>query len=133
MNIKVRINNIEFRNNCNTNPSFDRGEFLVWYPNSSYGKYDEYIKDGWVEKDGFVSKNRTNISVKFFDMKENCYVIAWLNYDKKEGCCDLESVGPRILELNEEEDRKDFFDVYKIADLKMIVVNKSKEDLIWNK
>jgi hypothetical protein len=60
-------------------------------------------------------------------MKETCYVIAWLNYDKKEWCCDLESVGPRILELNE-EDRKDFFDVYKIAEKKMIEVNNSKED-----
>jgi len=23
MNIKIRINNVEFRNNCNTNPSID--------------------------------------------------------------------------------------------------------------
>jgi len=122
MNIKVRINNIEFRNNCNTNPSIDKGEFLVWEPCSYYGKYDEYIKDGFVEKDGFLRKDRSNISVKFFDMKETCYVIAWLNYDKKEWCCDLESVGPRLLHLND-EDKKDFFEVYKIADLKMIEVN----------
>ena len=60
-------------------------------------------------------------------MKETCYVIAWLKYDKKEGCCDLESVGPRLLELND-EDRKDFFEVYKIADLKMNIVNYPKED-----
>ena len=122
MNIKIRINQVEFRNNCNTNPSTDKGEFLVWYPNSYYGKYDEYIKDGWVEKDGFLSKNRTNICKEFFDMKENCYVIAWLKYDKKEECCDLESVGPRLLELTE-ENRKDFFEVYAIADKKMVEAN----------
>jgi len=86
-----------------------------------------YIKDGWVEKDGFVSKNTTNISKKFFDMEETCYVIAWLKYDKKEECCDLETVGPRILHLYEDY-RKDFFDVYKIADRKMIEVNKPKKD-----
>ena len=127
MNIKVRINNVEFRNNCNTNPSIDKGEFLVWEPCSYYGKYDEYIKDGFVEKDGFLRKERSNISVKFFDMKETCYVIAWLKYDKREWCCDLESVGPRVLELSE-ENRRDFFEVYAIADKKMIEVNKSKED-----
>jgi len=127
MNIKVRINNIEFRINCNTNPSIDKGEFLVWEPCSYYGKYDEYIKDGFVDKDGFLRKDKSNISVKFFVMKETCYVIAWLKYDKKEGCCDLESVGPRLLELND-EDRKDFFEVYKIADLKMNIVNYPKED-----
>jgi len=127
MNIKVRINNIEFRNNCNTNPSIDKGEFLVWEPCTYYGKYDLYIKDGWVEKDGFVSKNTTNISKKFFDMEETCYVIAWLKYDKKDECCDLETVGPRLIELNEDY-RKDFFDVYKIADKKMIEVNKPKKD-----
>ena len=127
MNIKVRINNIEFRNNCNTNPSIDKGEFLVWEPCSYYGKYDEYIKDGWVEKDGFVSKDRCNISKEFFNKEETCYVIAWLNYDKKDECCDLESVGPKLLHLRD-EDKKDFFEVYKIADLKMIVANNSKED-----
>jgi hypothetical protein len=129
MNIKVRINNIEFRNNCNTNPSIDKGEFLVWQPCSYYGKYDEYIKNGCVEKNGFVrdERNRVNISKEFFDIKETCYVIAWLNYDKKEWCCDLESVGPRLLELND-ENRKDFFEVYKIADKKMNEVNNTKED-----
>ena len=128
MNIKVRINNIEFRNNYpNSNPYIDTGEFLVWEPCSYYGKYDEYIMDGWVKKDGFVCKDTSNISKEFFDMKETCYVIARLKYDEKEGCCDLESVGPRLLELND-EDRKDFFDVYKIADLKMNVVNYPKED-----
>ena len=60
-------------------------------------------------------------------MKETCYVIAWLKYDKKDECCDLESVGPRLLHLSD-EDKKDFFEVYKIADLKMIVVNNTKED-----
>ena len=127
MKIKIRINNIEFRNNCNTNPSFGRGEFLVWEPCSYYGKYDEYIKDGFVEKDGFLRKDRSNISVKFFDMKETCYVIAWLKYDEREGCCDLESVGPRLLHLSD-EDRKDFFEVYKIADEKMTEVNSNMED-----
>jgi hypothetical protein len=125
MSIKIRINNIEFRNNCNTNPSIDKGEFILWEPCSYYGKYDEYIKDGFVEKDGFVCKDRSNISKKFFDMKETCYVIAWLNYDKKDWCCDLESVGPRLLELNE-ENRKDFFEVYAIADKKMNEANERK-------
>ena len=129
MSIKIRINQVEFRNNCNFNPSIDKGEFLVWEPCSYYGKYDEYIKNGCVEKNGFVrdEKNRSNISVKFFDMKETCYVIAWLKYDEREGCCDLESVGTRLLDLTEEQ-RKDFFEVYKIADKKMNEVNSSKED-----
>jgi hypothetical protein len=60
-------------------------------------------------------------------MKETCYVIAWLKYHKKDECCDLESVGPRLLHLSD-EDKKDFFEVYKIADRKMIEVNSNMED-----
>lgn len=125
MSIKIRINQVEFRNNCNTNPSIDKGEFLIWEPCSYYGKYDEYIKDGFLEKDGYLRKDRSNISVKFFDMKEICYVIALLKYDKREWCCDLESVGPRLLDLTEEQ-RKDFFEVYAIADKKMNEANKEE-------
>jgi len=131
MNIKVRINNVEFRNNCNINPSIDNGEFIVWSPNERYGKIQEYLDKGYInEGDHLRSPNGAYISLSLFEHKEICCVIAWLKYDKKEGCCTLESVGPRLLDLNEEQkkDFKDFFEVYAIAEKKMIEVNNPKED-----
>ena len=53
-----------------------------------------------------------------FDLEELCMVVAYITYDPDELCTDLKSVGERILSLSE-DDRKDFFEVYKIATNKM--------------
>jgi hypothetical protein len=38
-----------------------------------------------------------------------------LHYDDDEGCCDLNTVGARLLELDQ-KDRADFFAVYEYAE-----------------
>jgi hypothetical protein len=124
MSIKIRINQVEFRNNCNTNPSIDKGEFLIWSPNDRYGKIEDYLQIGYTKEGlNLRSPSGSYISLSLFESKELCIVIAWLKYDKKEGCCTLESVGPRLLEMNNEE-KKDFFEVYEIAEKKMNEANE---------
>ena len=122
-NISIRINDIQFRNTTDT-----RGEFIRWSPNPDYGKLEEYIKNGWVDEgDRIVHTEpclRCTRSKSLFELEETCYVVAWLKYDEKEEVCDLETVGDRMLRL---ENIHDFMDVYKIADKKMMEMNKRDE------
>jgi hypothetical protein len=46
---------------------------------------------------------------------ESCYTIATLHYDGDEGCCDMKTIGPRLLQLSKPE-RDDFFTVYEYAE-----------------
>ena len=122
-NINIRINDIEFRNHA----VFTRGEFIHWSPNPDYGKLDEYIKNGWTDEGDRIVQTelyRCSRSKSLFDLKETCYVVAWLKYDEKDEVCDLETVGDRMLRL---ENIHDFMDVYKIADKKMMEMNKRDE------
>lgn len=114
-NISIRINDIQFRNTTDT-----RGEFIRWSPNPDYGKLEDYLKDGWVDEGDMIVQTelyRCSRSKSMFELKEFCYVIAWLEYDNKDEVCDLKTVGDRMLRL---ENIRDFMDVYKIANEKMM-------------
>lgn len=121
-NINIRINDIEFRTTADT-----RGEFVRWSPNPDYGKLDEYLKDGWVDEGDRVVQTTSygsSIAKSIFELEETCYVVAWLKYDEKDEVCDLKTVGDRMLRL---DNIQDFMDVYKIADKKMMEMNKRNE------
>ena len=122
-NINVRINNIEFRTITDTT-----GDFRCWSPNPDYGKLEAYLQNGWVDEgDGTIVQtepHKYTMSKSLFELKETCCVVAWLKYDEKEEVCDLETVGDRMLRL---ENIHDFMDVYKIADKKMKEMNKRDE------
>lgn len=60
-----------------------------------------------------------------FNSEELCIVIAYITYDTDECVTDLKSVGERILNLSE-DDRKDFFEAYKIATNKMKEIFKEQ-------
>jgi len=51
----------------------------------------------------------------FFSSPETCYTVATLTYDADEYCCEMKTVGPRLLELDK-SDRVDFFAVYEYAE-----------------
>lgn len=110
--MKIRINNIE----CKKNSVGEMFEILRWYPNSLYNQKLSYMKDGYIEEDGFLRNKEKHVSIQssIFDKKETCCVIAFLNYNHKEPDVDLKSVGSRLLDLTQEE-RNDFFQVYEIA------------------
>ena len=107
--MRVRINNIECRF------SQSRYEIVKWQPNERYNKQEEHIADGWTLSDGFFRKDNISIQASIFDSPEHCYTIATLHYDAGEGCCDMETVGPRLLDLSI-DDRNDFFDVYRLSE-----------------
>ena len=107
--MRIRINQIECR--------FSQGryEIVKWYPNSYYGKEQEYVDNGWEVGEEFYRLNNTSIHKNCFANPESCYTIATLHYDADEGCCDMKTIGPRLLQLSKPE-RDDFFAVYEYAE-----------------
>jgi hypothetical protein len=107
--MRIRINNIECR--------FSQGryEIVKWQRNLYYGKLQEYLESGYNLVDGFVSNTNHRIQASIFDSPESCYTVATLHYDSDEGCCDMKTVGPRLLDLDKTE-RNDFFAVYEYAE-----------------
>jgi hypothetical protein len=110
--MQVRINSIECRFNQG------RHEIVKWQPNHYFNKQQEYLDDGWVLVDGFFKKDNISIQAYIFDKPETCYTVATLHYDADEQCCDLRTVGPRLLDLDA-TDRNDFFEVYEISEKKI--------------
>ena len=112
--MKIRLGNIECRY------SQVRYEIVKWSPNSYFGAEERLVAEGYERVEyasgGFSYKKPNHtIDGSCFKNPESCYTIATLHYDEGEGCCDMKTVGPRLLELNK-ADRKEFFEVYKIAE-----------------
>ena len=107
--MRIRINQIECR--------FSQGryEIVKWQPNGYYGKEQEYVDNGWEVGEEFYRLNNTSIHKSCFANPETCYTIATLHYDADERCCDMKTVGPRLLQLNKSE-RDDCFAVYEYAE-----------------
>ena len=131
MNIKIRINNVAFRPCVYIGePPKDAnlyGDIVYYEPNKYYGKLEEYLKDGWEDKGECITKNVygvVSISKSMFDLEETCYTIARLKYDSREYCCDLKTIGSRLLYEMPEKDRNDFWEVYRLADQKLTAYNK---------
>lgn len=107
--MRIRINDIECRF------SQDRYEIVKWQPNGYYNKQQEYVDNGWELSGGFYRRDNVSIDANCFVNPEGCYTIATLHYDEGEGCCDMRTVGPRLLDLCK-TDRADFFAVYEYAE-----------------
>ncbi len=119
--MRIRINDIECR--------FSQGryEIVKWQPNGYYNKQQEYVDNGWELSGGFYRLNNTSIAANCFVNPESCYTIATLHYDDSEGCCDITSVGPRLLNLSK-TDRDDFFTVYEYAEDRIRQEELERED-----
>jgi hypothetical protein len=124
--MKIRINNIECRSNQ------DRYEIVKWYPNTYYGAEQRLIEEGYERVEypnnrWQLKRDWHNIDMSCFINPESCYTIATLEYDDDEMCCDMTTVGPRLLELDKKE-RDNFFTVYKLAEEMIKEENESEED-----
>ena len=114
--MKIRVNNIE----CRLSRT-GRYEFVKWSVNEYYGNEEKMVNEDGFERLDFglgafaLRKNGRTIHSSCFENPETCYVVAYLEYDKSEGCCDMTTVGPRLLELKK-KDIKAFFKVYEIAE-----------------
>jgi len=128
--MKVRINNIGAEPVAYIGKRFEEPRYelsiVKYHPNKYYGMLEQYLKDGWEDNDNVISHNNAHISKKCFEGKETHYVIAFLRYDSHECTTKLESVCDRLLYI-EEDEKKDFFEVYKIAD-RMIIEKVEKDE-----
>lgn len=112
--MKIRLGNIECRF------SQERYEIVKWSPNSYFGAEEKMLAAGYERVEypagGFsYKKPYATIDGSCFKNPESAYTIATLHYDEGEGCCDMRTIGPRLLELDK-VDRKEFFKVYKRAE-----------------
>jgi len=128
--MKVRINNIgaEPIAYLGKKPEGHQYECAIvkYHPNKYYGELENYLKDGWEDDGDHISHKNVSIGKSCFLGKETNYVIAFLRYDSGEQCTRLESVCDRLLYI-EEDEKKDFFEVYKIAD-RMIMEKIEKDE-----
>lgn len=120
--LTIRINNLQFRSTSQSS-----GEFIKWFPNQYYNKLLEYLDNGWEDHGEVITKGHVSMGKSLFASPESCIVIAWLKADKDENCCDLTSVGPRILNLTLPE-RNDFFEVYTLAETKLLNLYNESEN-----
>jgi hypothetical protein len=128
--MKVRINNIgaePIAYLCKKPEGHEYELSIVKYhSNKYYGMLEQYLKDGWKDNGDYISHKNANIGKSCFLGKETNYVIAFLRYDNDDRTTKLESVCDRLLYI-EEEEKKDFFEVYKIAD-RMILEKVEKDE-----
>lgn len=124
--MKIRINSIGAEQTVylnKTDSALYNISIIKYHANRYYGELENYLRDGWIDCGDHVkgtNKPYNNISIgkKCFQNKETNYVIAFLRYDAKEDTTQLTSVGDRLLYIDA-EDKKDFWEVYKIADAKI--------------
>jgi len=128
--MKVRINSIGAEPTVYLGKPPEGSEYnlsiIKYHPNRYYGELENYLKDGWEDKGTYIKCKCGSIDKNCFEGKETNYVIAFLRYDPKEQCTRLETVGDRLLYI-EEYERIYFFEVYKIAD-KMILEKVEKDE-----
>jgi hypothetical protein len=87
-------------------PAFSFFEILYVQKNIYYGKEEEMIKDGysWSWGGSFLQKDNVSIDKSCFVNEESSYMLAhWDNVDHDEKTPDIRFVGPRPMELSEEE------------------------------
>lgn len=120
--MKIRINNIECKKYTTTKVNEIFYEIIKWQPNPHFGKEQEYRNMGYVDSFGgeYLQSPTEGHSIQksLFIYKESCFMIASLRLNRREPDINLESVGSRLLDLTEEE-QKDFFEVYKLANQKI--------------
>lgn len=116
--MRIRINNLEFKEYTSTKKDKLLYEIVKWYPNNYFGKEKEYRKDGYVDNfEGWgLTRDWHTISKALFTYPENCIVIAFI--EKSNEDWELRSVGERLLELTPEE-QQDFFTVYTLGQAKL--------------
>lgn len=128
--MRVRINNIGAEPAWSLDPKTKEPscEFSIvkYHPNGYYGELEHYLKSGWEDKGNTIYSNHCNIDKKCFLDKETHYVIAFLKYDPKSNATHLASVADRLLYIGENE-KADFFEVYKIAD-KMLLEKAERDE-----
>ena len=115
--MNIRIDNIECRSTIYKEREY---EIVKWEINQYYGQEKFLVEWEGYEKieneDGNwgLSKDFHTINSSCFKNPEVCYVIAWLKPNRREPDVNMETVGSRMLEL-EQSELSTFIRVYRIA------------------
>ena len=115
--MNVRIGNIECRQTIYKECEY---EIIKWQVNQYYGNEekmineDGYTKVEYVNGEWGLNKGFHTINSSCFKSPETCYVIAWLKPNRREPDVNMETVGNRMLEL-EQSELNTFMRVYRIA------------------
>lgn len=126
--MNIRIGNIECRQTIYKEREY---EILKWQVNQYYGNEEKMInEDGYtkVEYDNGgwgLTKGFHTINSSCFKSPETCYVIAWLKPNRREPDVNMETVGNRMLDL-EQSELNTFMRVYRIAH--ELIMEKMNED-----
>jgi hypothetical protein len=107
--MRIRINNIEFKEYTSTKKDKPLYEIVKWYPNPYYNKEQEYKDNGYVDNGNFLKNDLHSIQKSLFNNRESCYVIAFVEQGNESW--ELRSVGERLVDLTKEE-QDNFFNVY---------------------
>lgn len=125
--VDIRIDKIGFRA-----LSSNEGSFVKYAHNQYFGRLEQYLESGWEDKGDYIQSQEKffgTISKSLFNLEETNYTIGFLKYDEKEDNFQLTSVGDRILiVMVDKKDRDDFYEVYMLAEKKMMeLTHKEKE------
>lgn len=128
--MNIRIGNIECRSTIYKEREY---EILKWYVNPYYGNEEKMIDNGYtkieyVNGEWGLTKDFYTVNGSCFKNPESCYVIAWLKPNRKEPDVNMETVGSRVLEL-EQSELSTFMRVYRTAhELIMEKLNKDESE-----
>ena len=120
--LHIRINNLQFRSTSQSS-----GEFIKWSVNPLHNNLLSYLDNGWEDHGDYITKSHCSMQKSLFSLSETCITIGYLEANKNENCCNLSSVGPRILDLSLSE-RNDFFEVYTLAESKLLALSNESEN-----
>jgi hypothetical protein len=84
---------------------------VKYHENRYHGMLDTYLNSGWVDEGEHIVSNKIRISKKCFEDAEANYVLAFVRLAEGEDETTLETVGDRLLFI-EENEREDFFKAY---------------------
>lgn len=110
----IRIGSIEYRYDHDCVFGFDH-TLIQWFKNSYYGKFDEYLSNGYKERNGFLVKDNIRLDKDLFSKPEMNIMIGYLKFNDSNDEYDIVSIGRRLVNLSD-DDMKDFKRVLNILD-----------------
>ena len=110
--MRIRINNVEYRQTRKLNSEETYDEIVLWYPNPNYGAEEKMKSEGWMFDNDGAHKDNVHYHIGCFKNPESCYTIADVEWNSAHDEFDIRSIGLRAFELNE-NDYRDFKDVLK--------------------
>ena len=110
----VRIGNIEYHYESDDMFKFEH-VIIQWFKNSYYGKFDEYVNNGYIERNGFLIKDNIYLDKNLFNRPEMNIMIGYLKFNDSKDEYDIVSLGRRLFNLSD-SDMKDLKRVLNILD-----------------